>query len=718
MKIRKNMRILKKMATVALTAALALSPFATVADSGDFVYAAEEETPKGYTPIYDIAGLYAIRNDLAGNYILMNDIDMTKDTSEGGDYNCGTGWDSIEEFRGTFDGNGHRIIGMQIFGEFTNDYVNLGFFEELSGATVKNLGIVDCNIDITIDGYGLKVGSIAGLLSSGTVDGCYSSGKVTVRGIDNGIGGLIGQSIGSSISNCYNRCEIDYSGINGKTYVGGIFGMCNIWDSRNFFRHLYNAGSIKGENAMVGAIAGYVCISLKNCQYLKTTASKGVGNKDDNPDCVALSEAQMKNEKLFTGYDFDAIWEVDPYCAYPFPQLKSNRMIQLKSISLKSQPEKTVYNQGETLQINDVQMDITYEDGIKTTIPLTQDMLSGYDMMQIGTQTVIVTYGGIKTSFGIEVKAIPVSGITIPKTVSIYRSKEQLLTPVITPSNATDKKVSWESSRPEIVSVDQSGRIKAKAAGSAVITVTASNGITANCTVTVLVPAVSIQLSQRALSLKEGESFSITAAVLPYESTDSIKWRSGNSAVAEVYEGCIVAKKAGVASIIAYTESGVQGVCAVTVQKRPAQQNTENEKPSGGQGTVDSGGKPNSGSTSQTGGKPNSGSTSQTGVTKDSAMIHKVKATKAKIKSIKNVKSKSMKLKLSGLSNCDAYQIQYSMKKSFKGVKTVTKKSGSVTIKKLKLKKTYYVRVRTMKKIGGASYYGKWSGRKTVRIKK
>ena len=333
-------------------------------------------------------------------------------------------------------------------------------------------------------------------------------------------------------------------------------------------------------------------------------------------------------------------------------------------------------------------------------------MLSGYDMMQIGTQTVTVTYGGIKTSFGIEVKAIPVSGITIPKTVSIYRSKEQLLTPVITPSNATDKKVSWESSRPEIVSVDQSGRIKAKAAGSAVITVTASNGITANCTVTVLVPAVSIQLSQRALSLKEGESFSITAAVLPYESTDSIKWRSGNSAVAEVYEGCIVAKKAGVASIIAYTESGVQGVCAVTVQKRPAQQNTENEKPSGGQGTVDSGG------------KPNSGSTSQTGVTKDSAMIHKVKATKAKIKSIKNVKSKSMKLKLSGLSNCDAYQIQYSMKKSFKGVKTVTKKSGSVTIKKLKLKKTYYVRVRTMKKIGGASYYGKWSGRKTVRIKK
>ena len=40
-----------------------------------------------------------------GSYILMNDIDMSEDTCQGGDYDCGTGWDAIETFGGTLDGN-------------------------------------------------------------------------------------------------------------------------------------------------------------------------------------------------------------------------------------------------------------------------------------------------------------------------------------------------------------------------------------------------------------------------------------------------------------------------------------------------------------------------------------------------------------------------------------------------------------------------------------
>lgn len=102
----------------------------------------------------------------------------------------------------------------------------------------------------------------------------------------------------------------------------------------------------------------------------------------------------------------------------------------------------------------------------------------------------------------------------------------------------------------------------------------------------------------------------------------------------------------------------------------------------------------------------------------DKQLIRKTESVKAKIKNVKNVKKKSIMLKLGGLSGCDGYQIQYGLKKDFKGAKSVLKKSGSVTIKKLKLKKTYYVRVRAYKKIAGKPYYGKWSGRKTVKIKK
>lgn len=169
--------------------------------------------PEGYTPIHDIADLYAIRNNRSGNYILMNDIDMSS-TAQGGDYDCGTGWDSIEEFRGTLDGNGYRIVGMQIFGEPVAD-TKVGLFESISGAKIKNLGMVDCNINITVKTYAY-VGAISGRNSNyNNINNCYANGKITVSGKATGncyIGGLTG---GTRVyfENCYNDCEIDSSSL-------------------------------------------------------------------------------------------------------------------------------------------------------------------------------------------------------------------------------------------------------------------------------------------------------------------------------------------------------------------------------------------------------------------------------------------------------------------------------------------------------------------------
>ncbi len=46
--------------------------------------------PDGYIGVYTIEDLYCIRNDLTANYILMNDIDLTEATAEGGDWNYGS----------------------------------------------------------------------------------------------------------------------------------------------------------------------------------------------------------------------------------------------------------------------------------------------------------------------------------------------------------------------------------------------------------------------------------------------------------------------------------------------------------------------------------------------------------------------------------------------------------------------------------------------------
>lgn len=665
----------------------------------------EQEIPEGYTPIYDIADLYAIRNNPESNYILMNDIDMTEDTSEGGDYDCGTGWDSIETFKGILDGNGHRIIGMHIFGELvqgSNWYICSGLFEEINGAVIKNLGMVNCDINVTLYNKTHYIGSIAAKSTDSRIENCYSSGNITLQGTNDGnstyIGGLIGYMLhfysleSTIIENCYNLCEIDCT--QAETYYQALGGICGFADGT--INQCYNAGNMQGNlqgDASVGALMGHVqSLDNNNCFYLKGTAAQGKGNESYNADCVSLTEAQMRNAKIFTGYNFSEIWEIDPYCSYQYPQLKDNRMIKINSISLLKSPQKLTYKQGEAIQLGNAAIEITYEDGIKTSITLTQGMLSGYDMMQIGTQQVNISYGGRETSFEIEVQEIPVSSITIPEELSIYRSKEYQLIPTVLPENASDKSVDWKSSDPAVISVDRNGLVKAKAAGTAVVTATASNGLKAECAVTVLVPAVSIQISQTALNLKAGESRSITAQALPLESTDAVKWRSGNTAVAEVYEGTVIAKNVGTAVITAYTDSGAQAGCTVTVTGSSASQNN--------------------GSGNQQGGNPGASSGS------NADLIRKTASAKAKIKSVKNTSSKMIKIKLSGLNGFDGYQLQYGLKKNFRGAKTIAKKSSSITVKKLKLKKTYYVRARVYKKIAGNTYYGKWSGRKSVKIKK
>ena len=84
-------------------------------------------------------------------------------------------------------------------------------------------------------------------------------------------------------------------------------------------------------------------------------------------------------------------------------------------------------------------------------------------------------------------KEIAITGIGLNKsTTSLTEGESETLTATITPSNATgDKTVKWSSSNEAVAAVDSNGKVTAKKAGTAVITVTSSNGKSASCTVTV-----------------------------------------------------------------------------------------------------------------------------------------------------------------------------------------------------------------------------------------
>ena len=75
------------------------------------------EVPEGWIGVYSVEDLDAVRNDLRGYYILMEDLFFDEeDFRDGGRFPGG--WTPIgtrlDPFYGIFDGNGHTIDGLAI----------------------------------------------------------------------------------------------------------------------------------------------------------------------------------------------------------------------------------------------------------------------------------------------------------------------------------------------------------------------------------------------------------------------------------------------------------------------------------------------------------------------------------------------------------------------------------------------------------------------------
>ena len=84
-------------------------------------------------------------------------------------------------------------------------------------------------------------------------------------------------------------------------------------------------------------------------------------------------------------------------------------------------------------------------------------------------------------------KTVQVSGIQVQGSASVYVGGSTKLTATVTPTNATNQKVTWSSNNESVATVGTDGTVTAVSAGTATITVTTEDGQkTAACTVTVL----------------------------------------------------------------------------------------------------------------------------------------------------------------------------------------------------------------------------------------
>lgn len=179
----------------------------------------------------------------------------------------------------------------------------------------------------------------------------------------------------------------------------------------------------------------------------------------------------------------------------------------------------------------------------------------------------------------VNVTDIKVSGITLSTSTVAMQTDDvkQLSVTNITPANATNKALKWESKNTWVATVDESGNVTAKNPGEATITVTAADngGAQATCKVTVtertapVIKVTQIQLSQTRASLNEGKELQLTATVLPANATNqSLTWSSSVEGVATVDPtGKVTAIKAGTTVITATAkdDSGISASCTVQV---------------------------------------------------------------------------------------------------------------------------------------------------------
>lgn len=172
---------------------------------------------------------------------------------------------------------------------------------------------------------------------------------------------------------------------------------------------------------------------------------------------------------------------------------------------------------------------------------------------------------------------IPTEGV-VYKVTEVKLDKDSLtldvggsenLAATITPSNATNKNVTWSSDNQNVATVEN-GKVTAVGAGKATITVTTEDGNkTATCAVTVNpISVTGVTLDQSALPISVGGSAELKANVTPENATNkTVTWSSDNTAVATVdASGKVTAVAPGTATITVTTaDGGKTANCTVTV---------------------------------------------------------------------------------------------------------------------------------------------------------
>ncbi|MCH5184933.1 MAG: hypothetical protein J1F64_02290, partial [Oscillospiraceae bacterium] len=328
-------------------------------DPAEFAYAAggsgTEDDPYLIETAEQLAALAAAvngdgentGNNYAGTYFnLTADIDLGCNRENQwtpiGNYNYYLiNSDDKPQFKGIFDGCGHKISGIYI--------KSSGYAQGLFGYLGRNGEIKNLIVDGSVSG-GYYVGGIVGM-KYGTVENCGNMGIISG---DGGIGGVVGWNYRSGVNNCYNLGKVSGGGVvgnndsgtvsncynlgkvSGESVVGGVvesnyrysavkncynIGSVSggkksaggvVGSNTGNVTSCYNIGKVSGESE-IGGIVGTGAGTVTGCYYLEGTAD----GSDADGSAEKKSAAEFKDASNFTDWDFAGIWKIDPASGRP-----------------------------------------------------------------------------------------------------------------------------------------------------------------------------------------------------------------------------------------------------------------------------------------------------------------------------------------------------------------------------------------------------------------
>ncbi|MFW6036139.1 MAG: hypothetical protein ACOCRZ_07785 [Halothermotrichaceae bacterium] len=347
------------------------------------VYAVDNITGDGTAEdpfiIYNFKGLEKIGDKgypLSAHYKLAADIDASitfdRDYNHTGDKivplvgGGNKGWEPIDGFSGTFDGQGYQIS--ELFVNFQNqpEQKYAGLFGRIKDGKIINIGLVDS----CIIGWGSKLesktGGVIGYNDGGTLERVYYTGRVS--GVDQ-VGGLVGHNTGT-IRESFMEGNVEIRGeqagglvglnegvikesytrswLKGGIEVGGLAG-CN----KNKLINSYTISYVLGEKC----VGGLVGLNTESAEITSTYAkvkfqafdtlqgsigalNNGKIKQSYSQNLDTKEKSEVKVNESFQNWDFENIWSVDDN----IPYLKwEDNLSYNKYLDLLEKDDYTVY---------------------------------------------------------------------------------------------------------------------------------------------------------------------------------------------------------------------------------------------------------------------------------------------------------------------------------------------------------------------------------------